>query len=206
METKSDKKNWMDMVKDKCNMKDSLFFSSIGKSRGLALFWKEGVTVMVQTYSQTHIDALVDGGADVGWWHFPGFYGNSDIAKHPESWAKLKYLKGTSTLPWLTIGDFNEITGASEKEGGSDRPRQQMMNFIETINACGLRDLGYNGPKFTWNYEKADGVRIRERMDRALATLEWISLFPLAKLYHLSSSVSDHAPLVLRMTQKPRSR
>ena len=51
METKSDKKNWMDMVKDKCNMKDGLFVPSIGKSRGLALFRKEGVTVMVQTYS-----------------------------------------------------------------------------------------------------------------------------------------------------------
>ncbi|KAK9984473.1 hypothetical protein SO802_033998 [Lithocarpus litseifolius] len=169
METKSDKKNWMDMVKDKCKMKE------------------------------------VDGGAEVGWWHFTGFYGNPDTAKRPESWAKLKYLKGTSTLPWLTIGDFNEITGASEKEGGSDRPRQQMTNFIETINACGLHDLGYNGPKFTWNYERADGVRIRERLDRALATPEWLSLFPLAKLYHLSSTVSDYAPLVLRMTQKPRS-
>ena len=94
----------------------------------------------------------------------------------------------------------------SEKEGGSDRPRQQMTNFIETINACGLHDLGYNGPKFTWNYERADGVRIRERLDRALATPEWTSLFPLAKLYHLSSSVLDHAPLVLRMTQKLRCR
>ena len=65
MERKSDKKNWMDMVKDKCNMKDGLFILSIRKSKGLVLFWKEGVTVMVQTYSQTHINALVDGGADL---------------------------------------------------------------------------------------------------------------------------------------------
>ncbi|XP_075633957.1 uncharacterized protein LOC142606505 [Castanea sativa] len=204
METKSNKKIWMDMFKEKCNMKDGLFVSSIGKSGGLALFWKAGVTVMVQLYSQTHIDALVDGGADVGWWHFTGFYGNLNTSKRPKSWAKLKYLKGTLTLPWLTIGDFNEIIEASEKKGGSDRPRQQMLNFIETINACGLHDLGYNGPKFTWNYERADGGRIRERLDRALATPEWLSLFPLAKLYHLSSSVSDHVPLVLCMAQKPR--
>ena len=100
----------------------------------------------------------------------------------PRVLGKIKYLKETSSLPWLTIGDFNEIIGTSEKEGGSDRPRQQMTNFIETINACGLRDLGYNGPKFTWNYERADGVRIRERLDRALTTPEWTSLFPLAKL------------------------
>lgn len=86
----------------------------------------------VQTYSQTHIDALVDGEAGVGWWHLTRFYGNPDTTKRPESWAKLRHLKGTSTLPWLTIGDFNEITRALEKEGGSDRSRQQMMNFIDT--------------------------------------------------------------------------
>lgn len=79
-----------------------------------------------------------------------------------------------------------------------------MINFNETINSYGLRDLGYTGPKFTWNYEMADGVRIHKRLDRVLATLEWINLFPLAKLYHISSSVSNHVPLVLRMVPKPR--
>jgi len=66
----------------------------------------------------------VDGGPNVGWWHFTGFYGNPNTAKRLESWAKLKYLKGVSALPWLTIRDFNEITSSLEKEGGSDRPRQ----------------------------------------------------------------------------------
>ena len=66
METKSDKKNWMDMVKDKCNMKDGLVVPSTRKNGDLALFWTEGVIVVVQSYSQTHIYALMDRGADVG--------------------------------------------------------------------------------------------------------------------------------------------
>lgn len=33
--------------------------------------------------------------------------------------------------------------------GGSLRPRQQMEGFIDTINWCGLRDIGFRGPKFT---------------------------------------------------------
>ena len=88
----------------------------------------------VQTYSQTHIDALVDGGVGVGWWHLTRFYGNPNTAKRLESRAKLRHLKRTSMLSWLTIGDFNEITRASKKEGGSDRQRQQMKNFIDAIN------------------------------------------------------------------------
>ena len=49
-------------------------------------------------------------------------------------------------------------------------------------------------------------MQIRERLGRALATLEWMNLFPEAKLFHLSSSVSDHSPLALRMVQKQRKR
>ena len=51
MEKKSNKKSWMGMVKGKCNMRDGLFVPSIGKSGGLALFWKERITMVVQTYS-----------------------------------------------------------------------------------------------------------------------------------------------------------
>ena len=151
METKSNR-DWMNKVKDKCNMKQGLIVPSEGKSGGLALLWKEEIKVEVQLYSQSHVDALVDGGAGIGWWHFSGFYGNPDTTKRPKSLAKLRHLKGTSTLPWLTIGDFNEITCVSKKEGGKARPRQQMKNFIETINYFGLWDWGFTGLKFMWIY------------------------------------------------------
>ena len=70
------------------------------------------------------------------------------------------------------IGDFNEITGMSEKEGGSTRPRQQMMNFLNTINCCRLRDISFVGLKYTWWYVRRDGEQIKERLDRALVTTE----------------------------------
>jgi len=106
----------------------------------------------------------------------------------------------------LVIGDFNEIMGMSEKEGGSTRPRQQMESFVDTINWCGLRDIGFIGPKFTWLYKSRDGLQIRERLDRALATVEWVNLFPMARLYHLTSAASDHSPLALHFVQRIRER
>nr|POE53647.1 hypothetical protein CFP56_36811 [Quercus suber] len=93
MEMKSNKE-WMNYVKDRCKIKHGLIVPSKGKSGGLALLWREGITVDVQTYSQSHVDVLVDGGADIEWWHLTGFYGNPDIAKRSESWAKLRHLKG----------------------------------------------------------------------------------------------------------------
>lgn len=62
------------------------------------------------------------------------------------------------------------------------------------------------GPKFTWLYQREDGVQIWERLDRALATTKWLKLFPLAKLYHLTSLASDHSPLSLHLERRPRKR
>ena len=39
-------------------------------------------------------------------------------------------------------------------------------------------------------------------MERALATLEWLSLFPSAKLLHLTSSASDHSSLSLHFERR----
>lgn len=194
----------MVMVHDKCEFKHGLFVSSNGMSGGLALMWKKDMKVEVQTFSPTHIDALVDGGTEYGWWRVTGFYGNPEMAKRPEAWAKLKQLSTTSTLPWIVIGNFNEIIGMSE--GGSARPRQQMSNFVNTINYYGLRDTGFVGPKYTWWYVRRDGEQIWEQLDRALATTEWLTLFPEAKLHHLTSSVSNHSPLLLKLFQKRRRR
>ena len=96
--------------------------------------------------------------------------------------------------------------GLSEKEGESIRPRKQMANFVSTIDHCGLCDLGFIGSKFSWLYQTTSGVQIRERLDRALATLEWRSLYPTSKLHHLSSSVSDHSPLSLHLFQQRKKR
>ena len=53
---------------------------------------------------------------------------------------------------------------------------------------------------------RRDGEQIREWLDRALVTTEWLNLFPEVKLHHLTSSASDHSPLLLRLVQKCRRR
>ena len=96
--------------------------------------------------------------------------------------------------------------GLSEKEGGASRLASQMERFKEVIDVCGLKDIGFIGPRFTLLYQKLDGTQIRERMDRALATCDWMGKFPTAKLYHLSSSVSDHCPLALHFVRRQKKR
>ena len=63
----------------------------------------------------------------------------------------MERLSHRSNLPWVCMGDFNEIMHAKEKEGGGVRPVRQMRAFCEAINKCQLRDLGYVGSDFTWS-------------------------------------------------------
>ena len=66
--------------------------------------------------------------------------------------------------------------------------------------------MGFIESKFTWLYQTTSGVQIQERLDRVLTTLEWMSLYPIAKLHHLSSSVSDHSPLSHHLFQQRKKR
>ena len=199
METKFDKE-WMTSVRDRCGFKESFVVPSLGASGGLALFWNSNNKVKVSSSSQSHIDANVDGSSIGGAWHLTGFYGNPVTSLRLDSWRLLSSLCDGSSLPWLVIGDFNEICCASEKEGGAQRPNQQMAGFRNVINSCGLKEVEYIGPKFTWIYQMRNGSQIRERLDRALVSVDWSMKFPSAKLFHRSSSVSDHSPILLRLT------
>ena len=82
-------------------------------------------------------------------WRLTGFYGEPSWDKRHLSWQYIHDLHNSSSLPWLIVGDFNEILLCDEKEGGNDRPSIVMQNFRECLDDCGLVDLGYVGDKFT---------------------------------------------------------
>ena len=79
--------------------------------------------------------------ADTGLkWRLTGFYGHPDTSKHEETWTLLESLSYSSTLPWLCLGDFNEIIGHAEKAGGNLRPAKKMDRFRIAISHCGFFD------------------------------------------------------------------
>ncbi len=71
-----------------------------------------------------------------------------------------------------------------------------MVAFREAISDCQLQDLGYLGPDFTWSNRRENGALVRVRLDRCLATGEWLRLFPRAQVSHIIVSFSDHMGLM----------
>jgi hypothetical protein len=95
-------------------------------------------------------------------------------------------------MPWLLLGDFNEILFSWEKEGGAPRSLQCMKRFQDCLSDCCLEDLGYIGDIFTWRRGS-----LRERLDRAVANGEWNNRFPLCRVENGEMTKSDHRPVTV---------
>jgi len=173
----------------------------VGRSGGLALFWKGFHLVELLSYSRRHISVFIRNMGSGVPWKFTGFYGHPDPSQRAESWKLLKFLKRAPPSPWLCIGDFNEILYNSEKVGGNPRHAKQMESFREAVQKCNLGNLGFKGQKFTWSNKRENGVFVKERLDRGLASPDWCALFPNAGIEVDVSSCSDHHLLWLRMDQ-----
>jgi hypothetical protein len=118
----------------------------------------------------------------------------------------MRTLHHQASLPWLCIGDFNEIMFSFEKQGGLPRPQVCMDRFRNALNFCNLNDLGFEGDIFTWrnNNCRAKGY-IRERLDRAVANPGWCAKFPCYKVVNGEQGHSDHRPVLLEMGELTRN-
>lgn len=59
-------------------------------------------------------------------WRLTCFYGHLTTAERYRTWALLRSLGDESSLPWVVIGDFNELLHVDEKLGGCPRRESQM--------------------------------------------------------------------------------
>ncbi|XP_030949017.1 uncharacterized protein LOC115972935 [Quercus lobata] len=77
---------------------------------------------------------------------------------------------------------------------------------IKGIKAVDQVSLISNSKCTTSSIESVDGDQIRERLDKAVASLAWGARFKEARVYHLSNSASDHSPLSLHFFLKQKKR
>ena len=81
--------------------------------------WKDDFMLDVLTSSNNHIDGVMDQGMDDAW-RFIGFYGDPETTSRENSWNLLRDLSQRLALPWVCVGDFNEILRLEEKQGWLD--------------------------------------------------------------------------------------
>jgi hypothetical protein len=121
---------------------------SDGRARGLALFWNVDNKLISEYVSSNCIDVIFESCSGIVW-RFTGFYGEPKWEDRHLSWDRLRGLNNRHGMPWIVIGDFNEIMYSDEKEGGNPRPQGYMQAFRDVLSDCELFDLGFNGDPFT---------------------------------------------------------
>jgi exonuclease III len=200
METKLRQKK-MEIVRIKLGFHNMFVVDCVGKSGGLALLWESDFDIEIQNFTRRHINAVIRSPMNAEQWKFSCIYGHPETAKRHESWTLMKHLAELAPEPWVCLGDFNEVVSMEEKRGGSERHRTQMRAFQQALEECSLSDLGYSGPKYTWqNYQEGDCL-VKERLDRGVANNAWRRLFPDAEIVVTSAIFSDHAPIFLTLTR-----
>ncbi|XP_030479298.1 uncharacterized protein LOC115696544 [Cannabis sativa] len=106
----------------------------------------------------------------------------------------------------MVIGTYGPPSGTL-KDGeclnyaNSSSTTRYSFDLRRMVHRTGLIDLGYIGIKYTWFKKSVDpsvGSSLkRARLDRALASTDWTIAWSNAVLSHLTTSLSDHNPILL---------
>ncbi|XP_019169839.1 PREDICTED: uncharacterized protein LOC109165495 [Ipomoea nil] len=153
---------------------DGLFYvDSTGLSGGLALLWRKNNTTRLLSFSKNHVDVEVSI-AGFPNWRMTGFYGFPERRRRPESWELLKSLAHRYDLPWVVVGDFNDLLFQHEKMGGIPHPDGFLRGFGDALDDCGLSHLQMEGYPFTWERGKGTADWIDERLDKVVASVDWL--------------------------------
>ncbi|WJX67493.1 hypothetical protein P8452_51955 [Trifolium repens] len=170
-----------------------------GFSGGIWLLWKDtgyDVVVVKSTKQILHIRFNQRNGGDC--WELSCVYGSPRGTERVKLWDDLREIAYQISNPWLLMGDFNVYLDIADKQGGGEINFNSMWKFQDCVQQCNLLDLGFHGPRFTW-----EGRGIKERLDRALCNCDWQVKFPDCNVTHLPALKSDHRPILLKLSQLP---
>jgi hypothetical protein len=78
------------------------------------------------------------------------------------------------------------------------------MAFQECLQDCGLSDLGFEGPKYTWSNRQNADSNVRVRLDRAVANGEFCRLFEDVSVDNIITTSSDHYAILISLVRDPR--
>ena len=115
------------------------------------MLWNESPTFFVEiiTRSEHSIHALVKVQSLSVSFLLTIVYAPPQFHKRNFFWEYLQNLALHVSLPWVLLGDFNDMISDEEKLGGLPVNRTRMSAFRNCMDNYGLIDLGFHGPRYT---------------------------------------------------------
>ncbi|XP_074274041.1 uncharacterized protein LOC141597474 [Silene latifolia] len=171
--------------------------NAVGYSGEIWLYWRTNlITVTPVKEHEQYITVEVARNGEYPWF-FSAVYASPDPSNRRELWSELENFAKTNNRPWLLAGDFNETRSLSERHGGDRNMERRCEKFNEWIDNCELIELAFSGSPHTWARGNSVETRQSARLDRALCSSEWGTMFEDAMVKHLPAIQSDHCPLLI---------
>ena len=173
---------------------------TIGYAGGLWILWnKEGVEISLLANTEQEIHATLKVHASNLSWLFSAIYASPRMAKRQILWSNIEEVGQLHSMPWLMIGDFNEVLCGEGKFGGNQININRAMEFKACLDSCSVVDLGFAGPKYTWMNKRQLTNLLLERIDQCFTNPLWRVLYPEAAVTHLPRTYSDHHPVLIEL-------
>lgn len=128
-------------------------------------------------------------------------YGPSTASRKDVFLAELITQKPVCGSKWLVLGDFNQIYRARDKNKRNIN-RSRITRFRNALQSCDLKEIHLQNRRFTWSNERINPTLCK--LDSFFCNAEWDIHFNTHVLHALSSSLSDHCPLLLANDCGPR--
>jgi exonuclease III len=167
---------------------------AVGTAGGIVLAWcSQDVCVLATRVDAFSVSIQIEMEGGVARW-LTTVYGPTVEALKPAFLDELRLLRLALVGPWSVAGDFNTIADARDKNN-ANLNRRAMARFRAAINELELKEACLLGRRYTWSNEREHPTLVR--LDRWFCSVEWAELCPDATLAALSSSLSDHCPILM---------
>ena len=124
---------------------------TIGYARGLWLLWKSEeveVTQLAKTEHKIHVVIKVLS-SDLSW-ILTCIYASLRFVERKLLWGNLSNVALLHNLPWVMLGDFDELLSNVDKSGGNPVNMSRALLFKDCLDSYGMIDLGFHGARYTW--------------------------------------------------------
>ncbi|XP_056692112.1 uncharacterized protein [Spinacia oleracea] len=176
------------------------FTSNSSKCKGGELLWLgiptlPNLTVLGMSSQMIHC-LVCPGGGGGNEFMCTFIYAFNQHSRIEELWKDLCEIGINCTKPWVVMCDFNCVLNVDERVGSPVR-HQEMVDFRNCVNTCGMEDIKAAGHFYTWSNKQAGDARVFSKIDRVMANDVWVQLFPSAVAEFLSEGMFDHCPMVV---------
>ncbi|OIT04903.1 hypothetical protein A4A49_31371 [Nicotiana attenuata] len=165
----------------------------------IRVFWDKEFTAKVLDHDEQQLSLEMTHAENGKIFHLTVIYAKCKSVLRRTLWEVIRHKSSRCNVPWCVIGDFNVIALVEEKIGGIPYQMSKIIEFLSMIEDCGLVDLGFYGPKYTWSNGRGTCCIVWKRLDKGLVNDRWLEMFPAATVSHLASTGSDHYPFLLEL-------